>query len=173
MVPGQSPETSAQTTTTEPTAAYSAKYLIKIESELKELLDKRENLEKDLNNIENSLYNLETSYIEDSVYGNIIKGYESFLTARTQHIRRQRPLESERIFSSSSVSYQRSNQSNEHVHHNRQSDISTHYHAQQQQHQSVYVEDDDDFILEKSSSNRKRKSLDGRRKKRVILSDED
>ena len=57
--------------------------------------------------IENSLYNLETSYIEEITYGNIVRGYEGYLTARTPVARRQRPIETDRIFSSSSISYQK------------------------------------------------------------------
>jgi hypothetical protein len=76
------------------------------ETQLKELLKKKQQMLKNLDTIENSLYNLETSYIEESNYGNILKGYEAFLSSRTPS-RRHRPMDSDRIFSRSSITFQK------------------------------------------------------------------
>ncbi|KAI8896198.1 histone acetyltransferase subunit NuA4-domain-containing protein [Globomyces pollinis-pini] len=70
-----------------------------------DLLSKRQELNANLIHIENSIYNLETVYIEDTNYGNVVRGYEGFLNSRAGH--RKRSIESERIFSQSSVNVRR------------------------------------------------------------------
>ena len=144
-------------------AAYSLHDLAKVEEELQQLLAQKQALNKNLQNIENSLYNLETSYIEDSTYGNIIKGYDAFLNARTLQSRRQRPTEQERIFSRSSVNYTRN-------------------HHDESPPPALYADQDPsgdgDFVLEKSISQsarrKKRNSETGSRlKKRIVYSDEE
>ena len=146
-----------------PINAYSLEDLAKVEKELQQLLQQKQLLNRNLENIENSLYNLETSYIEDSTYGNIIKGYDAFLNARTLQNRRQRPTEQERIFSRSSVNYTR----------NHDDDSPPPL--------GMYAEDpsgDGDFVLEKSTSHgnrrKKRNSETGSRlKKQIVYSDEE
>lgn len=96
---------STETPVSEQDNVYSLKDVSASEKRLTELLQRRQQLAKNLYTVENSLYNLETSYIEDTTYGNIIRGYDSFLANRTPSNRRQRPLDSERIFSQSSISF--------------------------------------------------------------------
>ncbi|KAJ3303127.1 Chromatin modification- protein meaf6 [Kappamyces sp. JEL0829] len=160
----ESTETSAQTST----AAYAIQDLTRVEGELKELLAKRTQLQNNLDNIENSLYNLETSYIEDSAYGNIIRGYDGFLTARAaQPKSRLRHGANERIFSASSVSYQVPEQLAHHT-----MDESPPHRAQ-----AAVEYEDDDFVLERSVSHshqKKKKSSAGPgRKKRAHQIDDD
>jgi Histone acetyltransferase subunit NuA4 len=159
-----SAEEAGQSSAILPQNLYSLEDLAKVEEELQQLLQQKQALNKNLQNIENSLYNLETSYIEDSTYGNIIKGYDAFLNARTLQNRRQRPTEQERIFSRSSVNYTRN-------------------HHDDSPPPPAYAEDpsgDGDFVLEKSftqgsSSRRKKRNseIGSRLKKRVVYSDEE
>ncbi|KAJ3252552.1 hypothetical protein HK103_001404 [Boothiomyces macroporosus] len=123
---------------------YSMDDLTQAEKELTEMLQKKKQLFKNLDSIEQSLYNLETSYIEDSTYGNIIRGYEGFLNSRTPN-RRARTIDQDRIFSQSSVSF-----------------------SKIQQEQDAIIDDEEEYIEKK-----KKKKTDSTRKKRVIHSDED
>lgn len=135
------------------------KTLAIIERELEEMLTKRSSLIKNLESIENSLYNLETAYIEETQYGNIIRGYEGFLSARTPASRRQRATDSERIFTSSSVTYQR--------------DTEMDFFNPT----AALNEDqigDADFMPEKPLKKKKRPNEGGSRlKKRIVYSDDD
>eukprot|EP00823_Brevimastigomonas_motovehiculus_P000490 TRINITY_DN10618_c0_g1_i1.p1 TRINITY_DN10618_c0_g1~~TRINITY_DN10618_c0_g1_i1.p1 ORF type:complete len:154 (+),score=46.15 TRINITY_DN10618_c0_g1_i1:114-575(+) len=67
------------------------------------LLQRKQQLEEELRNVERQIYDLEQSYLEEtSHYGNVVKGWESF-TKSTQHSRKQKVADKDRIFSYSSV----------------------------------------------------------------------
>ncbi|KAF8392201.1 hypothetical protein HHK36_022543 [Tetracentron sinense] len=74
---------------------------------LASLMSKREKLQEELRNIEKQVYELETSYLQDSSQcGNVLKGYEGFLssTKSTTNLKRSRKFQPEdRLFSLSSV----------------------------------------------------------------------
>ncbi|MQL92369.1 hypothetical protein Taro_024991 [Colocasia esculenta] len=71
------------------------------------LLSKRDKLQEDLRNIEKQVYDLETSYLQDSNQcGNVLKGFEGFLSSSksTANLKRSRKFQPEdRLFSLSSV----------------------------------------------------------------------
>ncbi|ERN08415.1 hypothetical protein AMTR_s00148p00102870, partial [Amborella trichopoda] len=49
---------------------------------LASLLSKREKLQEELRSIEKQVYELETSYLQDSTQcGNVLKGFEGFLSS--------------------------------------------------------------------------------------------
>ncbi|XP_052189596.1 uncharacterized protein LOC127799527 isoform X4 [Diospyros lotus] len=74
---------------------------------LASLVSKREKLQEELHNIERQVYELETSYLQESShFGNAFKGFDGFLSAskNTTNLKRSRKLQPEdRIFSLSSV----------------------------------------------------------------------
>ncbi len=74
------------------------------EADLLSLLTRKRQLEKSLSSIESSIYALEGTYLEESHYGNIVKGFQGYLTSRTDK-RRLRLNEGDRVFSGSSVGY--------------------------------------------------------------------
>ncbi|WCJ24044.1 hypothetical protein M5689_006030 [Euphorbia peplus] len=71
------------------------------------LLGKREKLRDELRNVEKQVYELETSYLQDSShFGNVFKGFEGFLSSskNTSNLKRSRKFQPEdRVFSLSSV----------------------------------------------------------------------
>ncbi|XP_065864482.1 uncharacterized protein [Euphorbia lathyris] len=71
------------------------------------LLGKREKLREELRSIEKQVYELETSYLQDSShFGNVLKGFEGFLSSskNTSNLKRSRKFQHEdRVFSLSSV----------------------------------------------------------------------
>ena len=66
------------------------------EQQIKDLLQKRSRLKSHLQSIENSIFQLETNYLDQHNFGNIVRGYHHFLTQRTP-ARKQRQVE--RLFS--------------------------------------------------------------------------
>ncbi|KAH9315174.1 hypothetical protein KI387_023801, partial [Taxus chinensis] len=71
------------------------------------LFNKREKLQEELRLVEKQVYDLETSYLQDSSQcGNVLKGFEGFLssTKNTANLKRSRKFQPEdRLFSLSSV----------------------------------------------------------------------
>ncbi|KAJ0962874.1 hypothetical protein J5N97_027996 [Dioscorea zingiberensis] len=71
------------------------------------LVSKRKKLQEELRNIENQVYDLETSYLQDSNQcGSVLKGFEGFLSSSksTINLKRSRKFQPEdRLFSLSSV----------------------------------------------------------------------
>ncbi|KAA8548806.1 hypothetical protein F0562_000490 [Nyssa sinensis] len=74
---------------------------------LASLISKREKLQQELRNIEKQVYELETSYLQETSYfGNALKGFEGFLSSSksTANLKRTRKFQLEdRLFSLSSV----------------------------------------------------------------------
>ncbi|KAI4368404.1 hypothetical protein MLD38_016963 [Melastoma candidum] len=74
---------------------------------LASLLSKRSKLNEELRAIENQVYEMETSYLQDpSQCGNVLKGFEGFLSASksTALLKRSRKFQPEdRLFSLSSI----------------------------------------------------------------------
>lgn len=73
--------------------------------QLKDLAASQENLNQDLRAVEERVYELETEYIEDTVFGNFVRGLDTFLDvkARASSIKRSRIAGRERVFSLSSL----------------------------------------------------------------------
>ncbi|XP_057546982.1 uncharacterized protein LOC130825665 isoform X2 [Amaranthus tricolor] len=74
---------------------------------LASLLSKREKLQDELRNIEKQVFELETTYLQDSnQFGHVLKGFEGFLSSSksTANLKRSRRFQPEdRIFSLSSI----------------------------------------------------------------------
>ena len=53
---------------------------------LQEALIKRKEIEKELLKVEKQIYDFEGTYLEDTaVYGNVVKGWEKYLTLKANH----------------------------------------------------------------------------------------
>ncbi|KAL7105496.1 hypothetical protein ACP275_07G049100 [Erythranthe tilingii] len=74
---------------------------------LSSLLKKREKLHNELRSVENQVYELETSYLQETnTFGNVLKGFDGFLSSskNTTNLKRSRKFQIEdRVFSLSSV----------------------------------------------------------------------
>ncbi|KAI5649560.1 hypothetical protein M9H77_35565 [Catharanthus roseus] len=74
---------------------------------LTSLLSKRQKLQEELRNVEKQVYELETSYLQEtSNFGNAFKGFEGFLSSSktTSNLKRSKKFQPEdRVFSLSSV----------------------------------------------------------------------
>ena len=74
------------------------------------LLQKKEDLERQLQDVEFQIYNLESKYLEETgVSGNVVKGWDSFLTSRKQgqvQLKYRIIKPQDRVFSNSSVTSQ-------------------------------------------------------------------
>lgn len=71
-------------------------------AQLKALLAKRKEINKELDDVEEKLYLEESAYLQDASAGNVIKGFEHY-TKNSQNRRRYTVTENDRIFSQSSV----------------------------------------------------------------------
>ncbi|TFL01750.1 NuA4-domain-containing protein [Pterulicium gracile] len=74
-------------------------------------LQKKRALDKQLAQLESKIYTLETAYIQETNThgsGNIIQGFDGYLKTQATARRKQDVSEQDRIFSESSVTYQRS-----------------------------------------------------------------
>eukprot|EP00123_Amoebidium_parasiticum_P021200 comp63285_c0_seq1/m.47947 comp63285_c0_seq1/g.47947 ORF comp63285_c0_seq1/g.47947 comp63285_c0_seq1/m.47947 type:complete len:152 (-) comp63285_c0_seq1:38-493(-) len=82
-----------------------------MEDELDELVARQKQIEENLINLEKQIYNFEGSYLEDTqLYGNIFQGFEGFSSSNTGDRKGPRKFkESERLFSLSSATFQKSN----------------------------------------------------------------
>eukprot|EP01102_Stenamoeba_stenopodia_P022949 TRINITY_DN9754_c0_g1_i1.p1 TRINITY_DN9754_c0_g1~~TRINITY_DN9754_c0_g1_i1.p1 ORF type:complete len:217 (+),score=54.18 TRINITY_DN9754_c0_g1_i1:81-653(+) len=74
------------------------------------LIEKKHSLERTLQNLERQIYALETSYLEDTLaVGNILKGWDGYLSNRSSNFTRKKFKESDRLFSLSSVTSLKNN----------------------------------------------------------------
>ncbi|KAJ3127597.1 hypothetical protein HK100_009675 [Physocladia obscura] len=115
--------TSANLTTVQPNTVNTAngtvldsqklEKLSQVERELADLMAKKKTLDRQLVAIEANIYSYEGSYLDDP-NGNIVKGYDGYINAVNRsvdskgHARKFKIQESDRIFSQSSVTYQKS-----------------------------------------------------------------
>uniref|UniRef100_K3YWF4 Chromatin modification-related protein MEAF6 n=1 Tax=Setaria italica TaxID=4555 RepID=K3YWF4_SETIT len=71
------------------------------------LMSKRAKLQEELRSIERQVYDMETTYLQESnQFGSVLKGFESFLSSskNTSNLKRSRKFQAdERLFSLSSV----------------------------------------------------------------------
>ncbi|KAI8071150.1 histone acetyltransferase subunit NuA4-domain-containing protein [Gilbertella persicaria] len=108
--PAAAQTTQTTTTTTEtpaePPQVTRQKYE-EAKHELQALLARKKQVDTNLINLENSIYLFEGSYLEDTHQnGNIIRGFDGYLTNRTDR-RRPKFTELDRLFSLSSSTYQK------------------------------------------------------------------
>jgi hypothetical protein len=78
--------------------------------ELEDLLNRKALVDEQIANIERQIYYLEGSYLEDTaLQGNVIKGFEGYLTNRIGGMdkKKGRFKETDRLFSMSSSTYQK------------------------------------------------------------------
>lgn len=78
------------------------------ERSTEELLEKKKEVEEEIKRIEDQIYNLETSYLEETWFiGNVVKGFEGFLSNRsrssTSHMKKSKYKDTDRLFSNSSA----------------------------------------------------------------------
>jgi hypothetical protein len=83
----------------------SVAYLKEQEKLLLDLITLKKNSDLEISQIESTIFSQESIYLEESLYGNVVRGFEGY--ASTRLVRKQRPREHDRIFSQSSVVYQK------------------------------------------------------------------
>ncbi|KAJ3015160.1 UNVERIFIED_CONTAM: Chromatin modification- protein meaf6 [Siphonaria sp. JEL0065] len=109
--PSAAESTSATTGAPPQLDAKKAEKLALVEKELQDLLSKKKQLDRQLATIETNIYSYEGSYLDDPI-GNIVKGYDGYVhgVSSSRNDNKQRKIkipESDRIFSQSSVTYQK------------------------------------------------------------------
>eukprot|EP00026_Physarum_polycephalum_P020351 Phypoly_transcript_22881.p1 GENE.Phypoly_transcript_22881~~Phypoly_transcript_22881.p1 ORF type:complete len:146 (+),score=26.77 Phypoly_transcript_22881:86-523(+) len=73
-------------------------------NDLDALLEQKADIEQKLASLERQIYALEGSYLEDTHHlGNIIRGWDGYLSSRSGALKRLKFKESDRLFSMSSV----------------------------------------------------------------------
>lgn len=107
-------------------AARGIPYYEKLRRDLRDTINKKRTLDRNLSNIEAEIYRLETAYLEDtSVAGNIIKGFDNYIKAATNTAasgtisgaalggrgRKGVVTDADRVFSRSSVSFHKEGES--------------------------------------------------------------
>ncbi|RKP36129.1 histone acetyltransferase subunit NuA4-domain-containing protein, partial [Dimargaris cristalligena] len=85
-----------------------AEILQDAEKELNDLLARKRQVDRNLANLEASIYAYEGTYLEDTHQGNIVRGFDGYLANRNER-KRHKFSEGERIFSNSSSTYQKVN----------------------------------------------------------------
>ncbi|EGO23859.1 hypothetical protein SERLADRAFT_392376, partial [Serpula lacrymans var. lacrymans S7.9] len=93
-----------------PTAEDKARY-DKLKEELVRMLMKKRGADKQLAQIEVQIYNLEGNYLLETAAhsgGNIIQGFDGYLKNQTVGRRKHEVSEADRMFSTSSLTYQKS-----------------------------------------------------------------
>ncbi|KAI9190348.1 hypothetical protein H9P43_001782 [Blastocladiella emersonii ATCC 22665] len=98
----------ASGTSTSGAADAAAAAVKEAETELLELIRQKQKIDKSVMEIEYRIYQLEGSYLEETaVGGNILRGFDGYLGARSERRRTRGPADnSDRIFSNSSTTYQ-------------------------------------------------------------------
>jgi chromatin modification-related protein EAF6 len=89
-------------------------YYEKLRRDLRDTLSRKRVLDANLAKLEDNIYSLETSYLEDTTAGNIIRGFDNYIkggtalgggTGSAATRRRTGITDADRIFSRSSVSF--------------------------------------------------------------------
>ncbi|KAJ2376368.1 chromatin modification- protein eaf6 [Coemansia sp. RSA 2603] len=89
-------------------AKMTKKMLKEAEQELYQLLVKKKQLDRNLIEMESTIYDFETSYFETpGQEGNIVHGFEGYLTSRHEQRRQQHFTDADRIFSQSSATFKK------------------------------------------------------------------
>ncbi|KAJ1721087.1 chromatin modification- protein eaf6 [Coemansia erecta] len=89
-------------------AKVTKKMLKEAEQELYQLLLKKKQLDRNLIEMESTIYDFETSYFETpGQEGNIVHGFEGYLTSRHEQRRQHHFTEADRIFSQSSATFKK------------------------------------------------------------------
>jgi chromatin modification-related protein EAF6 len=73
------------------------------ESNLNSLTTAKKNIERKLLSIESHLFSLEIAYLNETTFGNLVKGFDGYISRHER--KRGRINEGDRIFSSSSVGF--------------------------------------------------------------------
>lgn len=75
--------------------------------EVSQALARRRELEEELHKLERQIYNLESSYLDETWnLGNVVKGFDGYLSSRAKiQQRKSKFRDQDRIFSSSSISF--------------------------------------------------------------------
>ncbi|KAK5990898.1 Chromatin modification-related protein eaf6 [Cladobotryum mycophilum] len=84
----------------------------KSQSRVRELIEKRRNLERRLVQVEDSIAQKETAYLDSTPSGNIITGFDNYMKGTSGAAAQRRkvgPAEQNRVFSRSSISYRPNN----------------------------------------------------------------
>ncbi|KAG5648365.1 hypothetical protein DXG03_004937 [Asterophora parasitica] len=93
-----------------PSAEEKARYET-LKNELKKALPKKRQADKQLATVEVSIYNLEATYLTETAAhsgGNIIQGFDGYLKNQTTGRRKYEVNDQDRLFSKSSMTYQKS-----------------------------------------------------------------
>ncbi|KAJ2974934.1 hypothetical protein NQ176_g5797 [Zarea fungicola] len=80
----------------------------KSQARVRELVEKRRLLERRLNQVEEGIIQKESAYLENTPSGNIITGFDNYMkgiTGAAAQRRKTGPMDQNRVFSRSSISY--------------------------------------------------------------------
>ncbi|KAJ6262509.1 Chromatin modification-related protein EAF6 [Drechslerella dactyloides] len=78
-----------------------------LRKQLRDLISKKKHSDKLLETLEDHIYKYETTYLEDTQNGNIVRGFDNYIKGTVAR-RRANITDQDRIFSSSSYSYMKS-----------------------------------------------------------------
>ncbi|KAF3906631.1 hypothetical protein ABW20_dc0109244 [Dactylellina cionopaga] len=78
-----------------------------LRKQLRDLISKKKQSDKLLENLEDHIYKYETTYLEETQNGNIVRGFDNYIKGTVAR-RRANITDQDRIFSSSSHSYMKS-----------------------------------------------------------------
>jgi len=77
----------------------------KLSAEMQALVDQKRDIEQKLSALEKQIYALEGSYLDDTHHlGNIIRGWDGYLSSRSGALKKMRFRDSDRLFTMSSLS---------------------------------------------------------------------
>ncbi|KAG6001217.1 hypothetical protein E4U43_001386 [Claviceps pusilla] len=82
------------------------------QARVRDLIEKRRAFDKRLNQVEESIISKEAAYLESTPSGNIITGFDNYMkgtTGAAAQRRKSGPIDQNRVFSKSSISYRPAN----------------------------------------------------------------
>jgi len=74
---------------------------------LRDLISKKKTIDRNLEQLEDHIYKFETSYLEETQNGNIVRGFDNYIKGTVAR-RRANITDTDRVFSNSSYSFQKS-----------------------------------------------------------------
>ena len=83
-------------------------YYEKLRRDLRDTLSRKRVLDTQLSKLEDNIYSLETSYLEDTTSGNIIRGFDNYIKGGASAAAGRKKTittEQNRLFTNSSISY--------------------------------------------------------------------